>query len=306
PPPVPQPQHAGSTVISYQSNGLATASMILGILGLVTSFFICPGFIFLALSIVFGFLALGKVKKGNGLVGGKGAAKAGLACSVLGFIIMIVMLVTVKKMDAGKSAAGSGEAWRRAASHVQESATQTAWGNTAEAKRLAQQFSTTIAPLHALSFSGKRGREVDSRFVVHCELTEGKCAFIVCVPDYRKYKGDTRDSLNELVWMTARGAAGTANLPETTQLCVAQKGLVIFGDILTGTLADKAPTGKGTDTDLLIPYFAAPPSNVSTEPTAGDKEAPGAEEKIEESGEDYEQTPDGKLRIEMPPDDEEE
>lgn len=283
PPPVPQPQYAGSTVVSYQSNGLATASMVLGILGLITSFLVCPAVVFVPLSLLFGLLALGKVKNGNGLVGGKGAAIAGIACSLVALLAAGGMLMLGKAESEKSKAAGHlEEPWKQAAAHVEESATQTAWGNTAEAKKLAEQFVTTIAPLHAISFTGKRGREVDSRFVAHCELTEGKCAFIICVPDYRRYKGDTRDSLNELVWLSARKAALSANLPETTQVCVAQKGLVMFGDILTGTLADTAPTGKGTDTDVLKSYFAAPLSKVSTAPATGDEEAPLTEEEIEE------------------------
>lgn len=282
PPPVPQPQLAGSTVISYQSNGLATASLVFGVLGLFTSLFLCPGFIFIALALIFGILALGKVRKGNGLVGGKGTAKAGLVCSAVGAIIMTATMIVFMNLDSSKSMSRTREPWRQAASNVKESSYQTAMGNSPKAIKLAQDFSSRIGPLHGMSFTSKRRREVDSRFVVHCELSEGKCAFLVFVPDYRKYKGATRDSLNELAWLVAREAAISGNLPEETQVCVGLKGVVNFGDILSGTLADESPVGIHTNTNVLNPFFSAPVGTEPQIPAQPDGQDAGMQEKGEE------------------------
>lgn len=76
---------------STPSNGLAVASMVTGIVGLV--FTLCCG-LFLVLdmvAIVLGIIALYQIKQGQ--ASGKGMAIAGIACGGVGVGMMILMLV---------------------------------------------------------------------------------------------------------------------------------------------------------------------------------------------------------------------
>lgn len=82
----PQPPTAP---VAQTTNGLAIASMVLGILWLF--------WIGSILAIVFGHVSLGQIKRSNGTQGGRGMAIAGL---VLGYLstagwILLILLVTI-------------------------------------------------------------------------------------------------------------------------------------------------------------------------------------------------------------------
>lgn len=72
-----------------KTHGLAVASMILGILSLITFY---GALLFGVLAIIFGAIALNKIKTNPEAYKGKGMAKAGLICGIvaLGLIIIII------------------------------------------------------------------------------------------------------------------------------------------------------------------------------------------------------------------------
>ena len=68
-----------------RTNGLAIASLILGILGLCTFFTGIP-------AVICGHLALRKVDQSNGLIGGRNLAVAGL---VLGYLATAMLALAI-------------------------------------------------------------------------------------------------------------------------------------------------------------------------------------------------------------------
>ena len=72
-----------------RSNGMAVASLVLGILTLVLFFTIWLPFVLGALAIVFGALGISKANKGAGQ---KGMAIAGLICGAVGVVITIAFV----------------------------------------------------------------------------------------------------------------------------------------------------------------------------------------------------------------------
>ncbi|HEX7261201.1 MAG TPA: DUF4190 domain-containing protein, partial [Luteolibacter sp.] len=260
PPALPMPIGSG-TVLTYQSNGMASASMVLGILGFLTSFLFIPAFIFAPLSLVFGFIALKRVRNGGGLVSGKGAARAGIACSVVALLISCVMTAAVRsyKPDATDQ---TRSAMNAAANELTKSSSITAHGNTAEARKLAAAYASAITSLDALSFTHTKGN-----YAVHCELREGKCAFLVYVPGYRKFEKSAKKSLEEMAWLTSQMILSTPAIPPATPLCVALKGDVIFGSVMTGKTGDKEPGETGKDESLIEPYFTPTQPHVDPKTT---------------------------------------
>jgi hypothetical protein len=83
PPPMPTPPQ-------QPKNGLGTAALIIGIIGVVLAFFFVGGFLGL-LALIFGIVGLGKVKKGE--ASNKGAAVAGLILGVVAMVITLAMVV---------------------------------------------------------------------------------------------------------------------------------------------------------------------------------------------------------------------
>jgi hypothetical protein len=89
-----QPPQPGFTpqYQQQQGNGIAIASMVLGIISVVLCFLWFVGPILAILAVIFGALGLSKAKR----VGrGRGAALAGLILGVIGIVLAIVFIVVV-------------------------------------------------------------------------------------------------------------------------------------------------------------------------------------------------------------------
>ena len=72
--------------------GMAVASLVLGILGLLTSAFLLGGLLGLV-AIILGIIALGKIKRGE--AGGRGMALGGIITGILALLVTILIVVTV-------------------------------------------------------------------------------------------------------------------------------------------------------------------------------------------------------------------
>ena len=73
-----------------QPKGLAIASLVLGIIALLSSLFIV-GIVFGIVGLVLGFIATSKAKKGTG--GGRGMAIAGIVLSIIAILISVAVIV---------------------------------------------------------------------------------------------------------------------------------------------------------------------------------------------------------------------
>lgn len=77
PPPYPMPY----VIANPPANGLAIASMVLGITGLVILWIIGP-----ILALVFGYIAKGQIDRSGGTQGGRGFAIAGIVLGWIGIV----------------------------------------------------------------------------------------------------------------------------------------------------------------------------------------------------------------------------
>ncbi len=91
-PPPPPAMPGAPGYAPKQTNGLAVASLVLGILALLLFFTIWLPFILGVLAIVFGAVAISKAKRG---AGNKGIAIAGLVCGTIGIVAAILFIVLI-------------------------------------------------------------------------------------------------------------------------------------------------------------------------------------------------------------------
>jgi len=80
--------------IAPKSNGLAVASLVLGICSIVFFWLSFVGLACGILAIVFGVVAKNKVKA-DPQVGGAGNAKAGLVTGIIGVVFWVIMVIVV-------------------------------------------------------------------------------------------------------------------------------------------------------------------------------------------------------------------
>ena len=245
---------ASATTVSFQANGAAKASMILGILGLLTSFLFCPSFLFIIASIILGIVGLSNVKKGNGLVAGKRAAIAGIVCSLAGTILMVVLAIAVAR-NPGSAAKKSPK--YPAASKISGTSESIAHGNSPKARELAEKYATAMQLADSLSFlKSDKASTKRNRYIVYCELRDDSCAFLAYVPDYRRFDDDAKADLESMAWQTAtRLLKDDGTLQQNARLCVALKGLVMFGSVMVGDLQNAGPQTSGKDETLMDPFF---------------------------------------------------
>ena len=91
-PPPPPTQHYGYR--PQTTNGLAIASMVLGIVGVVLFFFLAIPAI---LALIFGLVAMSQINRSGGVQAGRGMAIAGItlgALEILAFIGLIIAAAT--------------------------------------------------------------------------------------------------------------------------------------------------------------------------------------------------------------------
>jgi len=74
-----------------RTNGLAIASMVCGICGLVIPW---VGFILAILGIIFGGVAISQTQKDPSL-GGRGMAIAGMVCGIVGIGLRLLLIVVI-------------------------------------------------------------------------------------------------------------------------------------------------------------------------------------------------------------------
>jgi hypothetical protein len=86
PPPPPAPP------VAQPTNGMAVASLVLGILSILLFFTVVPPFILGGLGVIFGIIGVSKAGQG---APNKGLAIAGLVCGAIGIVAAIAFIALV-------------------------------------------------------------------------------------------------------------------------------------------------------------------------------------------------------------------
>ena len=268
------------------TSGLATLSLVMGLLSPI---FLCACGLSLITSltaVISGHVALVRIGRANGMLDGRGIALGGL---VLGYMFIPLSALSVyffanfadsvrrgfeaqRQMTAAdlqNPSNGADARLREAELAILTSSRGIAQGNSPEAQLLAKQFAADMQTLRETLFT-KRDRGLsltNDQFVTYCELHEERCAFVVHVPDYRKFEDEAKESLAALAWTVAQRTAATKLKPGAS-LAVGLKGTLLYGAVMVGqvqTDGDEQMEELADDRDALLAFFA-PPSDRSTAP----------------------------------------
>ena len=90
----PRPPRPGQPGAAAKNNGMAVASMVLGLVSL-PAIFLCVGFITGLLAILFGIIGLSQIARGNGSFKGRGMAWTGILSAVAAFVIYGIFLANL-------------------------------------------------------------------------------------------------------------------------------------------------------------------------------------------------------------------
>jgi hypothetical protein len=151
-----------------------------------------------------------------------------------------------------------------------------AFGNSPEAVKIAHQFSEVLKAGRAQMFTpGTKIEILDNtrgEFVTYCELHANECAFLVHVPQLRKFEKnvfetvDARKLLAQLAWMTAQRVLKEQGKGKPQmELAVGLRGISQYGPITLGYYKGNANApedgvvkylDEGAQTHFLWTFFA--------------------------------------------------
>ena len=155
-------------------------------------------------------------------------------------------------------------------------------GNGPEAIKMADHFAYLLKAVRTVAFTkGGASGVSGGYFLTYCHVTDNGVAFLVHVPELRKFTEDAQAALLQLAWSAA--VETTKRLPNASslQLAVGLRGALIYGGIATGKAASEAPAARNTSTPdvaALYPFFEGTyPSNlVASVPNAQDDSSESA------------------------------
>jgi hypothetical protein len=136
-----------------------------------------------------------------------------------------------------------------------------ALGNSNEARERALVFADRMKELDESFFTQTDAtlKLSGGKYVTWCELRDGRCAFVVHVPEYRRFDDEAKDVLAQLAWMTAQETAAES-LEPGEELAVGLKGVLLYGAVMIGRYDpdyDGEDIRVRDDRELLFPYFVA-------------------------------------------------
>lgn len=231
--------HKSYAEITSKPNRMATASLILGIISVITAVVACPAIITTPLALIFGVLGLVNSRNQFGIVIGRGKSIAGLSCAVVAIAIMAFMIYIAKNSHTAQPEADKLETIK---AQLTQSADSTSYGNTPLAKELAAKMVLRMRVIEVLIF-GKGS----VNYVVHCEQHAKKWAFLIYVPNYHMFDQQDLETISKTAWLAAIGMIDGVNTPRDTELCLALKGEGHFGAISTGTIVEMTPSQISTN-----------------------------------------------------------
>lgn len=118
-------------------------------------------------------------------------------------------------------------------------------GNSEEATEMARVYSAMIGDLQPEFFSGGKENRIisltDEKFLTYCRSNDSSVVFLVHVPQFKRYKGDVRDTLLLLAWMVAEKVTENHPQADNLDLVVGLRGSLMYGGSAIGK-RDSEPT----------------------------------------------------------------
>jgi hypothetical protein len=154
-----------------------------------------------------------------------------------------------------------GESHAAAVCWIEQSGEPTHAGNTEVAEALAKEFSVSMqrAREGGIALEDESGGgATSSEFRCYCFLGEGRCAFVVTVPDVGRFDPMAARVIYDDAWWLV-GSLGNELSPKPERVAVGVRGALGYTAIIDGPLEGKRPISS-KDEALLYPFFSGAPA----------------------------------------------
>lgn len=215
-----------------------------------------------------------------------------LGCGVV-FVLMFVvgplmfwlLLQAPQGMPQVTSESSPESRFRQANSEIVAFREAAGRGNCDAAITMANEVSSKLGTLREALFT-KRSKPAkfslsDGHFLVYCHLQGDHCAFLIHVPDLRKFDNEAKQSLGLIAWDTAQEVVKKSSVdPKPSEIGIGLRGAILYDRAITGTLSKLSDDTEGEGIDmvktgddskaLLYHFF----EDHSPEPVGADAEQP--------------------------------
>jgi hypothetical protein len=198
-------------------------------------------------------------------------------------ILIAALYWMASRYEKQPKAPGEGELRLVAYKQLEAFKDREGFGNTPEAEKLADAFARRIRlQRHALFSEGSSSTISLSQghFLTYCSIVGDRCAFVVHVPQLRKYAPDAKVTMGELAWLLASTLIQESGNTELKSLAVGVRGIVDTDRVLLGTIDPAKPAmanveqtkiGTALD-DVLYPFFDWSQKQAPASQDAGSKD----------------------------------
>jgi len=266
-PGAPTPE-SGETESDVQRAGGAMPSLFLGSLSVIV---FCAGLFLGIPALILGLISLKKIKASGGQLAGRGLAIAGTGLGALGSLVGVIFLVAVvSEMKKREPVELPQARFEVAEDNLRKTAEGVSgFGNSPKAVKLAERFA---ARMKAMEKPESAPSASHRHFRTHCELSPGKCAFIVSIPDWQEIGDEAREKRFDRAWKIAEGTLAEAGFEDGVELAVGLRSEQGYESIMLGTFAVDGKSEKRSlkiEPEPLMPFFPDPAEDSNGEVTPG-------------------------------------
>jgi hypothetical protein len=200
------------------------------------------------------------------------------------FALLLTLSTTIGCTKSPSDYAPGERAFDAANAQIQSGKEGYFYGEDEAARALAKSFSEAMNKRQAEMFTGGKKNRAFSltkeKFVTYCKIGDGSVVILSHVPQFKRYKGEVRDTLNQLAWLVAVEATASVANQGGVEIAVGLRGSAMYGGSAVG-LRGQEPRYQNkfsVGRDMFYKYFkeAAAP----TTKTAGATPAPDAPAKV--------------------------
>lgn len=179
------------------------------------------------------------------------------------FAVVLLGLVTGCGPEAPRVKSPGEAEFREANKRIIRLEGKATQGNNPQAEELAALFAKSVAALREATIEkgNKDGFSLSKgKMLVFCQLTETHCAFLIHVPELRKFTREAKDLMADVSWYSAQLALRSQGV-KRANLAVGVKGAMLYSTIMIGeTIDDDNRPDRGIrersdKMSLLYPFF---------------------------------------------------
>ncbi|WP_206170885.1 hypothetical protein [Phragmitibacter flavus] len=172
---------------------------------------------------------------------------------------IVLGMLNAEKQDASRKSEPGYAAYDEANKSISADVNS---GNTSEARRLGDQISSSMQRMLEFAAQGEKGKSLNTRCPVRCDMNGETCIVLMKVPDLRKYDKESKDALADALWKISQSCLEESGVGKSgLKLVTGLRGVALYEAVMmgeygaTGGSEPRQKLEHGEGVDQLIQAF---------------------------------------------------